>query len=592
MASIKTNPTHVAKLGYSGFDMSNLLKFSSSVGELLPIYYDILQPGDKLSISTELRTRTMELESAAMCKIKEHVEYFFVPMNQLYSIFGDWYFGIQDLKSSQFRPESLSPSLPYVDAAHINAALASVQLAEDKYFGTQETNVAGTTPLMGTGLRLLELLGIPLNNFAKVGPDAQNTHEFMTGIAPILVAAYQKIYFDFYRLSDREPNDPSYYNLDRWYSTYNVNQDDLAANFVKMCTLRYRPWQRDFFTNLHVSPLMGALSTGSFSENHPSSILDLANSFRQWLSGTNLYTYNSSASPNQTEPTQVAPFSVSANQQIVSALSPASIRTSFAVEKLLEITRRAGKHYDAQTLAHFGVDVPTGIAGEVMYLGQQTSDINIGDVVATAGTDSDPLGKVGGKGYGYGDGESIKFTAPSHGIIMAIYSAEPVADYSVIQLDKLNTLMNRADWFTPEYDNLGMQPLFNYQVDYYGTTKNAIRGWQYRYAELKQKFNRVAGAMMRSLAYWSPQRNLAEDQDHYEVDPVSYYLINPSYLNDIMLKRYEFNAARWRDEDTIGDDADMQAGYQDIFDSDPLIHEFYIDCKKSSKMSTYGLASL
>ena len=63
MANFNSNPNHVAKIGYNGFDMGHSLKFSSTVGELLPVYYDILQPGDKVSLKSTIKTRTMPLES-------------------------------------------------------------------------------------------------------------------------------------------------------------------------------------------------------------------------------------------------------------------------------------------------------------------------------------------------------------------------------------------------------------------------------------------------------------------------------------------------------------------------------------------------
>lgn len=619
MASINSTPSHVAKIGYNGFAMDNLLKFSSTTGELLPVYYDFLQPDDKVSLRTELRTRTMELESAAMCKLREHIEWFFVPLNQLYSIFGDTYFGIQDFKSSLFDPASVQPDIPYVpvgtSSGQTTYELALVQGAADAYFASPHLDSSSNRiPYIGTGFRILELLGIPIYDYANLQQATSNREVMNLSICPLLACAYQKIYFDFYRLSDREPNDPRAYSLDSFYNTGLISTLYLA-NFYR---LRYRPWSKDFFTNLFTSPLFGSTGIGSFgysvSPGSPN-IQDMTKSFRQWLTATNFNTYSQGGwtdvntqspnpsgryemSSNTSSPTQVAPSGIgsSANQtlqlgNLQQALSPTSIRTSFAVQKLLEITRRAGKHYDKQVLAHFGADVPTGIAGEVIYLGGSVTDINIGDVIATAGTQSDPLGKVAGKGYGYGSSKPIKFTAPCHGVLMAIFSVEPVADYSMKWYDKLNGLITRADWFSPEYDNLGPQPLFAYQDQYNplsGAMNNYnIEGWQWRYSELKCKQNRVCGALMRSLGYWSPQRDLYEEDATWQ-STVSRYLISPFYLDPIMLKNYEFDASRLRDET----DPDDPAGYQDLFDSDPLIHELFFDVKKSSKMSTYGLEQL
>ena len=485
----------------------------------------------------------------------------------------------------------MASDFPYWGGSTFKTGLSAVQRQIDHYFNKNNDNVY---PLRGTGFRLAELLGIPLDDYAEL---EGSTVGFNMACSPLFLCAYQKIYFDYYRLSDREPNDPTYYNLDQFYNSASVQ-----GVATKMFTLRYRPWKRDFFTNLCVSPLQSQGDVGSLGYGLGSSADDksLVNSFQQWLAPTKLFTYNNAETPARSDATNVSAYSVTTNPSLIGALSPTSIRTSFAVQKLMEITRRAGKHYDAQTLAHFGVKVPTGIAGEVTYLGGQVSEIRIGDVIATAGTESDPLGKVGGKGFGYTDGKTIKFEAPCHGVLMAIYSAEPVADYSCVMFDKLNTLVKREHWFTEEYDELGMQPFFNYQQDFdtnptsQGVNNSAIIGWQYRYSELKQKYNRVAGALMRSLKYWSPQRNLREESADWNV-PVSRYLISPYYLDTIMLKNYEFDMGRWSTYPEPGDDdytEESHAGFQEAFDSDPLIHELYFDVKKSSRMSVYGLEQL
>ena len=47
------NPQYQANNNYHAHDMSMTRKFSSSVGQLLPVYHDFLYPGDKVRFSTE-----------------------------------------------------------------------------------------------------------------------------------------------------------------------------------------------------------------------------------------------------------------------------------------------------------------------------------------------------------------------------------------------------------------------------------------------------------------------------------------------------------------------------------------------------------
>lgn len=586
MANFNSNPTHVAKIGYNGFDMGHSLKFSSTVGELLPVYYDILQPGDKVSLKTSIKTRTMPLESAAMVTIKEHVEWFFVPMEQIYKLFGDWYFGIQDFGSSLLNTANGGKRIPFFDASEMTAMLDEIQRQSDPYFGSTNPH------LIGMGARLLEHLGV--NMRYRYGTTSGQT-AFPLAYCPLLACAYQKIFYDFYRDSEREKNDPGAYNLDYWYDTNTIA--GVGAQ-LPMFTLRYRRWRADFFTHQFVSPLFGATSTNAFSQDQSSvnDRLNLASAFQNWLVSTSFTTYknpntHTSNNPaNLTDPTALGPSdiatfsaqSASGSQAFVpythalyAALSPSAIRTSFAVQKLLEVTRRAGKHYDAQQLAHFGVKLDRGISGECTFIGGSDSEIIIGDVISTAETSQQPLGTIAGKGYNQSSSRRISYQAPCHGVLMAIYSAEPVRDYSDRSYDYLNTLMDRSSWPSPEFDNLGMQPLFRFQSDLSNDNNynNQVLGFKYRYFPFKAKFNKTLGALSHSLYYWVPQTIAVGNT-------LSSFYIRPDYLDDIMVAGFQFEANV------------AQSSQNSLYSFDPLLHELYLDVKKSSKMSTFGLEQL
>ena len=99
MADIKKNPTHNANLSKNGFDMSMIRKFTSSVGQLLPVYYDFLNPGDKVNFSTEIFSRTKPIKAPAMMQITETVDWYFVPITQIYQFFGEMFYGVSDVKT-------------------------------------------------------------------------------------------------------------------------------------------------------------------------------------------------------------------------------------------------------------------------------------------------------------------------------------------------------------------------------------------------------------------------------------------------------------------------------------------------------------
>lgn len=558
MANINNNPQHRANLGYSGFAMDKLHKFSSTVGELRPVYYDFLSPGDKVSLSSILKTRTMEIDSAAMCSLTEHIDWFFVPMTRLYKLFPEFYYGVNDNQTSFVDVSQIKPNYPTFSMVQ----LPSVFSTEGNYNGLS----------LGVGsARLIEDFGLPLKQYCQFIADGEGVN---MSLNPILMQAYQCIYQDKFRLSNWESVDASY-NVDRFYNTGIVTQNVLPNLFK----LRYAPYHKDFFTDIEPSPLFGNGNESSISS------IDYA-AVNQWLtSSMSMNLLDPAQADASSNGSQASVAAVDNSQGALAALNTANIRTIFAVEKLLEITRRAGKHYDKQTLAHFGVNVPMGLDGECIYIGGSQSKINIGDVIATS---AESLGKVGGKGYGFGQSGTEKFEAKCHGVLMALYHCVPDVDYEIQGLDRLNTYQNRVDFFQPEFDDLGMQPIFNYQAQLQNSAANnaLMRGWQYRYKELKQKINTVSGALAGSLDYWTPSiipyaSSVTASSSGIQLDDL---LVSPFFLNKIMAVEYNpvFNT----------ENGDAEAMYNGLWNTDPLIHELYLDVKKASKMSTYGLPNL
>ena len=75
-------------------DLSHNLMFTSSCGQLIPVLSDFLYPGDHVEIATNLFTRMSEVETAAFTKMREHIEYFFVPMNHIISTYPQFIYGV------------------------------------------------------------------------------------------------------------------------------------------------------------------------------------------------------------------------------------------------------------------------------------------------------------------------------------------------------------------------------------------------------------------------------------------------------------------------------------------------------------------
>ena len=296
----------------------------------------------------------------------------------------------------------------------------------------------------------------------------------------------------------------------------------------------------------------------------------------------------------------VAGFTIDSNINEVLAslkksITTSSIRTMFALEKLAKITGRAGKHYDDQVLAHYGYKIPKGVSKETYMLGQQHSQIAIGEVVSNVTVpDGSTAGEIFGKGFGKMEGKAaFNFTAPCHGIFMAIYSAVPQRCYTPSGSPKEYSQMSREDFPIPDLLNLGQQPLFWNEFDvYYNHDSYPIAAWQWQYMEEKSRVPMAIGAFSRYsyssqsengiLSDWTvqyPVLNIDAWSSGYSSTMGTYnFKVLPSSFNSIMLMQWQSNSHISNNHLKVAR----------LFDRDPLFHHLNMHVYKTSFMTTYG----
>lgn len=602
MAKIDKQPRYTNREGFTSHDLSHEVDFSSSCGHLIPVCYDFLQPGERVDLQFNLKTRTEPLDAAAFVDIEECIDTFFVPINQLYHPFQSQFYGIEDVNSDFYslNPSGifgqLSPTLPYVSQATLRDFIRT-------YASDTETSMYQTGTTFRTSwqevVRMIDMFNIPVLAWAKGNwnsPAPGETRRIVDldltqSVNLLFPAAYQKIWMDYYRNTDYVANDPQAYNLDSFYAQLTEMNDNNRLS--KLFKLRRVPYAPDFLTNVKPSPIFGGASVGATGNNAA-----IYQNLNQWLSNANTSrplgltgsTEVNLPDANSATPTTVGfvPQSSTSNAtrgDLTRFMNPANIRTLFAVERLAEVTRRAGKHYDAQTLAHFGVNVPTGIEGQAYFVGHHQQNLQIGDVVSTAGTESQALGTIAGRGFSYDRGGHNRFTAPCHGILMSVMYVRPKVKYKPVALDRVHQYLYPNDFYHPEFDNLGMQPLFQAQVNENGITaaeNAAILGWQYRYMELKKKRSVVHGSLAGSQSYWTFSRQM----DTVNSDNL---YVSPSDLNELFLIQYSEQLLK---PYVDGFASENPRYYTDVFERDNFKHSLFVNYRKASRMSTYGLPNL
>lgn len=555
--AINSRPIQKIKKSRHDFDMSQRQLFTSSVGQCIPVYYDLLSPNDKVHIESALLTRTQTLSSNPMTRVQEHIDYFFVPYRRVFSNFNQWFSQMTTDVHSPLLKNSVS-SLPSVN---LHTLLATIPVPTGSNTRSQINSGLYSDPFgvlyIHNAQRLLDQLGYGHYTARRFyTPDSSIT------VNPALICAYHAINFDFYRMTDRDLPAINLSNMDNY-----ANELPIAKDFL---SIYYRPWKRDFYTNLEVSPLFGGYTDSNFNTNLPQALLS---SF-----GIEMANRSDYASPGTDIPETSANFIGNGSR----ASSLDSVRRSAALERLAQLQRFNDKFWNNQISALFGVEVPDNYE-HVVYLGTHHSNIQFSDVVASATTEGSTLGEIAGKGLALPkEQKPIEFETKQHGFIIGIYSATPLADYIATGIDRINTYHSRNDFYNPAYDNLGMQPKYYYEANFDTNQErnNTVLGWTYRWQELKQKPDLVHGGFVDQLRYWVTSRNsqvFGVDKDHF--------IISPKFLDSIML--VIFGLADSGDEESLP----KQAYIDNTFGRDPLLHELYFKSIKYSNMSTFSLPS-
>lgn len=526
----------------NAFDLSQRHMFTAPVGALLPVLSLDLIPHDHVEIDAQDFMRTMPMNSSAFMSMRGVYEFFFVPYSQLWHPFDQFITGMTDYKTSLLskkfvsKPPQLIPSIS-------RESLFSAVINDTRIdmFGFDRRPNA---------IRLLDLLGYGYPVFSRnINPQTKKqvriANAYDGKITPFRIAAYQKIYSDFYRNTTYEPVDVESYNFDdaSWVKSNNVYVEADGKTFLdRFFKLRYRNAPLDYFTNLRPTPLFDMDENLLSSLKLSSPIIDRAG----------LNTEKTSTNVLLPVPTGV------------NVVDPSSIRSAFALDKLLSITMRAGKTYAEQMQAHFGVSVSEGRDGEVTYLGGFDSNIQVGDVTQTSGTTNPSvtdvqqaklagyLGKITGKGTSSGSGR-VTFDAKEHGILMCIYSVVPAMQYDSSRVDPFVTKSTRGEFFIPEFENLGMQPLMMHNVtdvdrwtelrDFANIPrlKNGPLGWQLRYSEYKTAVDVNHGQFAGDgpLSYWTVGRNRSFNAEFTSAKlQLEQLKISPNWVDSIFAVNY------------------------------------------------------
>lgn len=123
------------KVNRNAFDLSHRHMFTAQIGELLPVFTQWVNPNETFKIGYHGKTRTAALNTDAFTRIRENIQYYFVPFQSLWKYFeqqvnnmtkGDAGQNISKFASSSTDASQISTSLPFISYVDLADWLSAI----------------------------------------------------------------------------------------------------------------------------------------------------------------------------------------------------------------------------------------------------------------------------------------------------------------------------------------------------------------------------------------------------------------------------------------------------------------------------------
>lgn len=566
---IMSGPKPKNSRSMNAFDLSKNIGFTAKLGEILPLYYFDVSPGDKVKINFSSFTRTIPLNQSGFLSVREHYNAYFVPYRLLYKAMPallTQMYGETNIAATAISQSDMPLSCPMMDVS----GLLNYMNKLDR----NQINDAGMCRVLSS-LKLLHYLKYQVDINPTTGPTS-----LYCNILPLL--AYHKIYNDFFRLTQWEQPNAATFNCDYfvnsnapyidWSNFFIASSTGVGNKFVNqktMLDMEYCSFPLDMFTGVVPSQQYGTTATLTLG----STSTPLSNFIKLKNGGASAFQLSTQAdhqtnreaffspypgSPDfgliqDTTNSLVTGISVDPNnnffnslnqnlQSLSSSINVLQMRQLKAEQRWKEITQLNKRDYKSQIDAHFGKSISSHLTTVCQYIGGIQQDLSLNTVInnnlVEGNADNKAFGTSNGKG-------SCRFTAPEHGIIMVLYNATILPQYEGFGLSPTNIRNLATDFLIPEYDKIGYE-----EVDprLYFCNSNLDRNFKFgyapRYYDYKTTYDEYLGGFNRYATDFVQKQGkltLSEDgKDYASVAAFPGYTASVDFMDYMHAKAFNY----------------------------------------------------
>lgn len=475
-------------------------KTTFNTGDLIPVYWQEILPGDTFSVDMSMAVRMATPIFPIMDNLNMDIYWFFVP-NRL--VWEHWREFMGENRTTAWEQET-EYEIPQIEAP------------------------ASTGWTKGT---IADYMGVP------------------TGIADLSISAlpfraYCMIWNEWFR--DENLKDPANISLDETTQT-GTNSGDYVLNAqLGALPLKVAKYH-DYFTSALPAPQKGEDTSiplpfpelsGTFPVYGNGKTLNLTDgtnvfgvyggrpNFSQLLAAGTGYA-NKEIGQNTSEGTSPGSganhealgvvlngesgmkvdVSFEDENAVGGSISINQLRQSFAIQRMLEKDARGGTRYTEIIRSHFGVISPDARQQRPEYLGGCRVPINIDQVLQTSQTATTPQGNTAAYSLTNMAGSMFTKSFTEHGFLMGLIAVRTEHTYQQ-GLARAWSRKTRLDYYWPSLANIGEQAILNKEIYCQGPAVvdadgNAIDdqafGYQEAFADYRYIPDRVSGQFRSNL---------------------------------------------------------------------------------------------
>lgn len=439
------------------FDLSGRTITTGEFYQFAPVKMIECVPGDKIDINMTVFTRTAPLSVPSFDRAVVQSRAFFVPARLCYPMFNEFITG----EKVRIGDSSVVPVLPYIDSDVLTLWFATGTVAgkklatddaaeSDKYdFSIIPSGAQGATAkyymLTALGRKILKIFQGLGYRWNWRGPYDLDHDQFLIQFSALPLFAFFKVYLDWFVPSQLQAAHPIAGILNKWRIqavTGPISSYELSQLFESMSPA----YDEDYFTAAWLYPNDVG---GDTARILPGRMLDY------------VPTDGAGTTYAQSDKIQVN----SGDTNIAQSSGSALYRLSQYGLNLLQgmanyVTRNnyAGSRAVEQILARFGVRVPDTRLNRSEFIGADNTDIQFAEVTATADSGDYKVGEFAGKGVALGRDGHFSVECKEHGYVVVVSTIVPKISY-VQGFDRCTLHRERFDFFTPEFDCVGLQAI-------------------------------------------------------------------------------------------------------------------------------------